>query len=106
MTATEVIEGLGALAHETRLAIFRRLVRKGTAGESAGELARVLDVPPQTLSFHVKELTRAGLLRSRRAGRNVFYTVDFAHAQRLIAYLSDSCCADATPPSRRRSSDG
>jgi DNA-binding transcriptional ArsR family regulator len=94
LTAAVVIEGLGALAHPTRLAIFRELVRKGMRGERAGELARLLDVPPQTLSFHVKELSRAGLLEGRREGRNIFYAVDFEHARRLIAYLSESCCAE------------
>jgi ArsR family transcriptional regulator, arsenate/arsenite/antimonite-responsive transcriptional repressor len=98
LTAAVVIEGLGALAHETRLAIFRELVRKGARGQSAGELARLLDVPPQTLSFHVKELSRAGLLDGRREGRNIFYAVDFEHARRLIAYLSESCCAEESPP--------
>ena len=94
LSSETVIDGLAALAHETRLALFRRLVRRGPEGESAGELARWLGVPPQTLSFHLKEMSRAGLLRSRRDGRNVFYYVDFDHAGRLIAYLSESCCAD------------
>jgi ArsR family transcriptional regulator, arsenate/arsenite/antimonite-responsive transcriptional repressor len=98
LTAAVVIEGLGALAHETRLAIFRELVSKGARGQCAGELARLLDVPPQTLSFHVKELSRAGLLEGRREGRNIFYAVDFEHARRLIAYLSESCCAEECRP--------
>jgi ArsR family transcriptional regulator, arsenate/arsenite/antimonite-responsive transcriptional repressor len=94
LTATAVIRGLAALAHETRLAVFRQLVRHGRAGESAGELARRLEIPPQTLSFHLKEMTRAGLLVARREGRNIYYAVDFGHARQLIAYLSDSCCAE------------
>jgi ArsR family transcriptional regulator, arsenate/arsenite/antimonite-responsive transcriptional repressor len=97
LTAAVVIEGLGALAHHTRLAIFRELVRRGARGQCAGELARLLDVPPQTLSFHVKELSRAGLLEGRREGRNIFYAVDFEHARRLVAYLSESCCAEESP---------
>ena len=94
LTSAVVISGLAALAHETRLALFRELVRKGGRGESAGELARRLAIAPQTLSFHLKEMTSAGLLKARREGRYVFYVVDFDHARRLIGYLSDSCCAD------------
>jgi ArsR family transcriptional regulator len=97
LTAASVISGLAALAHETRLEVFRLLVRKGESGETAGELARRLEIPPQTLSFHLKEMTRAGLLSGRRDGRNVYYAVDFGHARRLIAYLSESCCADEGP---------
>jgi DNA-binding transcriptional ArsR family regulator len=106
LTAAVVIEGLGALAHPTRLAIFRQLVRKGARGQSAGELARLLDVRPQTLSFHVKELSRAGLLEGRREGRNIFYAVDFEHAGRLIAYLSESCCDEESSPSAEARSLG
>ena len=94
LSPAAVISGLAALAHETRLELFRQLVRKGGSGESAGELARKLEIPPQTLSFHLKEMTHAGLLRSRREGRHVYYVVDFDHARRLVGYLNDSCCAD------------
>ncbi len=94
LTPAAVISGLAALAHETRLELFRELVRKGGSGESAGELARTLRIPPQTLSFHLKEMSHAGLLRSRREGRHVYYLVDFGQARRLVAYLSESCCAD------------
>jgi ArsR family transcriptional regulator, arsenate/arsenite/antimonite-responsive transcriptional repressor len=95
LTAATVIAGLAALAHETRLAVFWQLVRRGRVGESAGELARRLAIPPQTLSFHLKEMTHAGLLVARREGRNIYYAVDFGYARQLIAYLSDSCCAEA-----------
>jgi len=97
LTSSAVINGLAALAHETRLTLFRQLVRHGRDGESAGELARGLNIPPQTLSFHLKEMTHAGLLRPRREGRYVYYAVDFDYASRLVAYLSDSCCADDGP---------
>jgi ArsR family transcriptional regulator len=94
LTAATVVSGLAALAHETRLALFRALVRKGEPGESAGELARLLEVPPQTLSFHLKEMARAGLLSSRRDGRHIYYAVDFEHVRQLGEYLTESCCAD------------
>jgi ArsR family transcriptional regulator, arsenate/arsenite/antimonite-responsive transcriptional repressor len=97
LASSAVISGLAALAHETRLTLFRQLVRHGRGGESAGELARGLNIPPQTLSFHLKEMTHAGLLRPRREGRYIYYAVDFDYAHRLIAYLSDSCCADDDP---------
>jgi ArsR family transcriptional regulator len=102
LTQATVISGLAALAHETRLALFRALVRKGSGGESAGELARMLEVPPQTLSFHLKEMARAGLLTSRRDGRHIYYAVDFDHVRRLGAYLTDSCCADESSVSESR----
>lgn len=91
-----VIEGLSALAQTTRLALFRRLIRLGGRGESAGDLARQLRIPPQTLSFHLKEMTRAGLLQRRREGRRIYYAVDFEHVRRLGAYLSESCCDEAS----------
>jgi ArsR family transcriptional regulator, arsenate/arsenite/antimonite-responsive transcriptional repressor len=94
LASATVIAGLAALAHETRLALFRALVRKGDPGESAGELARRLEVPPQTLSFHLKEMARAGLLTSRREGRHIYYAVDFEHVRALGEYLTESCCAD------------
>ena len=97
LTSTAVIRGLAALAHETRLTLFHQLVRHGPGGESAGELARGLNIPPQTLSFHLKEMTHAGLLCPRREGRYVYYAVDFDYASRLVAYLSDSCCVDDGP---------
>ncbi len=80
--------------HRPIFQVSWQLVREGGTGESAGELARTLGIPPQTLSFHLKEMTHAGLLRARREGRHIYYVVDFDHARRLVAYLSDSCCAD------------
>jgi ArsR family transcriptional regulator len=102
LTSESVISGLAALAHETRLAIFRKLVRRGDAGESAGALASGLGIAPQTLSFHLKEMTRAGLLHQRRDGRHIYYTVDFDHIRRLGDYLTDSCCVegDGSPPEK------
>lgn len=101
LLSVEAVASFAALAHETRLSLFRRLVRKGRTGESAGDVARALDLPPQTASFHLKELRRAGLLRTRRDGRNVFYSVDFDHLCRLRDHLSAYCCVDEVPTAMR-----
>ncbi len=92
-----VVAGFGALAHETRLGLFRLLVRKGYSGETAGELARRVGIPPQTASFHLKEMLHAQLVRQWRRGRNVYYAVDFEHLCRLRDYLSACCCVEEHP---------
>jgi DNA-binding transcriptional ArsR family regulator len=86
------VKALAALAQETRLDVFRLLVRAGPAGVPAGEVGAALALPPATLSFHLKELRSAGLVRSERAGRSLIYRPDFAVAQALIAFLSEDCC--------------
>ncbi|MCB1009863.1 MAG: winged helix-turn-helix transcriptional regulator, partial [Acidobacteria bacterium] len=78
METTAVLASLSALAHETRLAAFRRLVQRGPAGMAAGAIAEALDVPAPTLSFHLAALERAGLVASRREGRSVVYAADYA----------------------------
>jgi len=93
MEMTEAISALGALAHETRLQIFRALVQAGPAGVGAGDLARKLDVPPPTLSFHLRDLTQAGLATPARDGRAVRYAADFAAMNALVGYLTENCCA-------------
>jgi len=87
------IEALGALAHATRLGVFRLLVRKGHDGLPAGEIADRLGVHAATMSHHLGLLERAGLLRSWRVARQVFYAADFAGMRGLIAYLAEDCCA-------------
>ncbi len=104
MEKQTVIEGLAALAHETRLDVFRLLVQAGPAGLPAGDLAEALDVPPQTLSFHLKELSRAGLATSVRQGRSIIYQPAFGQMTALLDYLMEDCCGGAcgtpsmTPP--------
>jgi DNA-binding transcriptional ArsR family regulator len=83
---------LAALAQETRLAAYRLLVQAGQAGLAAGEIAERLSVPPATLSFHLKELSQAGLVANQTAGRFVIYRADFAAMHGLIDYLSENCC--------------
>ncbi|HKZ96063.1 MAG TPA: metalloregulator ArsR/SmtB family transcription factor [Hyphomicrobiaceae bacterium] len=86
------IGALGALAHEHRLAIFRALVRAGPAGLKAGEIARAAGIGATSLSFHIKELERAGLTRSWRDGRFVHSSIDVEGIRGLIAYLTEDCC--------------
>jgi ArsR family transcriptional regulator len=92
METKAAVGALGALSQETRLAIFRLLVRAGPAGVPAGKVAAELDVPPATLSFHLTQLARVGLVRSRQQGRFVIYTADFAAMTALLAYLTEDCC--------------
>jgi len=86
---------LAALAHDTRLALFRRLVQVGPPGLTPGEMAAEFALPPATLSFHLKELTRAGLLVSRHEGRFIHYAPDVAAMNALLGYLTENCCAGA-----------
>jgi DNA-binding transcriptional ArsR family regulator len=88
-----VIGALGALAHATRLKVFRLLVRKGPNGMPAGEIANRLGVHAATMSHHLGLLERAGLLRSWRIARQVFYAADFVRMRGLIGYLAEECCA-------------
>lgn len=91
------VEALAALAQESRLSIFRLLVQTGKEGVAAGVLGEKLGIPPATLSFHLKTLSHAGLIKSRTEGRFVIYCANFAEMDNLIAYLTEHCCAgDAT----------
>jgi ArsR family transcriptional regulator len=83
---------LGALAQESRLEVFRLLVRQGPAGMAAGGVAEALGIPPATLSFHLAQLGHAGLVRSRREGRRVIYSADYDGMRDLIAFLTEKCC--------------
>lgn len=88
------VEQLVALAQEARLQIYRRLVRAGSGGLCPGDLAAELALTPSVLSFHLKTLTAAGLVRMQRDGRHRYYRADFAAMNGLLAYLSENCCAD------------
>jgi DNA-binding transcriptional ArsR family regulator len=95
MDPKDVIGALGALAQETRLAIFRLLVQKGPDGLPAGALSEALGVPPSSLSFHLAQLAHAGLISQRRVSRNLFYAADFAAMNALMGYLTENCCGGA-----------
>ena len=100
MQTRQVVMALGALAHETRLGIFRLLVRRGPEGLSAGTLAERLGIAPATLSFHLADLTRAGLIDQRRESRSLIYSANFESMNALVGYLTANCCAEAERRSR------
>jgi ArsR family transcriptional regulator, arsenate/arsenite/antimonite-responsive transcriptional repressor len=95
MLAETVIRALGALAQEHRLAAFRALVQAGAGGLSAGALAEALQLPNSSLSFHLAQLTNAGLIRQQRQGRSLIYSADYAVMSGLMGYLTENCCAGA-----------
>lgn len=95
MDADAIIRALGALAQEHRLAAFRLLVQAGASGLPAGVLAERLAVPNSSLSFHLAQLSHAGLIRQERQGRSLIYTADYAAMNGLIGYLMENCCAGA-----------
>jgi len=98
MESTDAIRALGALAQDTRLGVFRLLVQQGPSGVAAGEVAEHLAIAPATLSFHLKELSHAGLVTSRQEGRFIFYAANFTAMNDLLAYLTENCCvADCGP---------
>lgn len=92
MDAKQAVEKFAALAQETRLRIFRLLVEAGEQGLNATAIAEALDLAPATLSFHVAQLTRAGLVDARQESRFIFYSANFAAMDDLIAYLARNCC--------------
>ena len=95
MKSETAVARLYALAQESRLAVFRLLVQRGPEGLPAGEIAARLRIPQATMSFHLKELSNAGMLRSRQEGRFIYYAPDFKAMQGLIAYLTENCCAES-----------
>lgn len=90
--ASRAVAALAALAQETRLAIFRLLIEHAPEGLTPGAIARKLELPPATLSFHLKELASAGLIEDRRDGRFIWYRPDVAAMNGLIGYLTENCC--------------
>jgi ArsR family transcriptional regulator, arsenate/arsenite/antimonite-responsive transcriptional repressor len=88
------VEQLNALGQEGRLEIFRLLVRAGPLGSCVDEIRRRFGMPGSTLSHHLDTLTRSGLLSARRAGRFIYYAINWPAAARLIRFLTEDCCAD------------
>jgi len=93
METKSAVTALSALAHEGRLGVFRLLVRGGGAGLPAGEIARQLDILPNTLSAGLNILSQAGLVNARRDGRSIIYTAEYGAMRELLAFLVEDCCA-------------
>lgn len=89
------VDALGALAHETRLRVFRMLVKAGHDGMIAGAIAEDCGVPPSTMSHHLATLERAGLVQSTRESRLIHYRADYAAMRRLLTFLMQDCCQGA-----------
>ncbi len=96
MDGKHAVAALGALAHDTRLELFRLLVQRGPDGLAAGAIAAELRVPPSSLTFHLQQLTHAGLLTQRRLSRQLIYAIDIAAMNGLMGYLTENCCSSGT----------
>lgn len=93
MEISIAISALGALAQSTRLLVFKKLVEYGATGLRAGDVARELEIPANTLSFHLSQLENAGLVVSRRESRNIIYSINREVMNELIGFLNENCCA-------------
>jgi len=93
MKSDQAISALSALASEARLRVYRLLVKRGPEGYTPTELGKRLGIPAPTLSFHLKGLAHAGLLASRREGRNLYYSPNFEHMRGLVGFLTENCCS-------------
>ena len=96
MKTSEVIDALGALAHEYRLAIYRLLVERGPDGLPAGVIGERVGLVPSSLTFHLQALQRAHLIRQTRASRQLIYSADYSVMNELVGYLTDNCCAGSS----------
>ncbi len=96
MKTPSVIAALSALAHEHRLAIYRLLIERGPEGLAAGAIGGRLSLLPSSLTFHLQNLQRAGLITQRRVGRQLIYSADFDVMNGLIGYLTENCCSQGS----------
>lgn len=92
MKNQDVVGALAALAQESRLAVYRLLVKRGPGGLVVGDIGEKLGIPGPTLSFHLKELAQAGLVTARKESRFVYYAANFERMNALLAYLTENCC--------------
>ena len=100
MDTTTAIAALAALAQESRLATFRLLVQAGPAGLAASRIATALGMPASSLSFHLKELSQAGLIVARQEGRFIIYAAQFETMNALLGFLTENCCGGNSCPPR------
>jgi ArsR family transcriptional regulator len=96
MKSQIVVSALAALAQDSRLAVYRLLVKRGPEGLAVGEISETLEIPGPTLSFHLKELAQAGLVTARKESRFVYYAANFERMNALLAYLTENCCGGAS----------
>jgi DNA-binding transcriptional ArsR family regulator len=114
MEVKTAVTALTALAQESRLRIFRLLVQAGPTGRAAGQIAEKLGIPSATLTFHLKELSHAGLINSEREGRSIRYSLRVEGIQDLLNYLLHDCCKGrpelcgpgGCSPKRKRTANG
>ena len=95
MEESSAIEALSALAHDSRLAIYRLLMQEGANGLPAGQVGQRLGIPANALSFHLTRLRYAGLVTARRNGRQIIYAADYGGMQKLMGFLTENCCHNA-----------
>jgi len=96
MKTGDAIAALGSLAQETRLAVYRLLVKRGPEGLPAGAIGEALDVPASSLSFHLHQLMHAGLITQERQSRQLIYAANYERMNGLVAYLTENCCGGST----------
>jgi DNA-binding transcriptional ArsR family regulator len=96
MKPKSIVVSLAALAQESRLALFRLLVKRGPEGYTPGEISERLDIAAPTLSFHLKTLMVAGLIDVRRDGRFLYYSANFGQMDEIVGFLTQHCCSLAT----------
>jgi ArsR family transcriptional regulator, arsenate/arsenite/antimonite-responsive transcriptional repressor len=92
MNTNSALSALAALAQDSRLAVFRLLIQVGPSGMAASKIGENLDIPPSSLSFHLKELAHAGLITQRQEGRFVIYAANIDTMNALMVFLTDNCC--------------
>ena len=92
MESNDAVEALSALAQTSRLEVYRLLVQAGPEGLAATALAEKVGIPPNTLSFHLKTLSHAGLILSRQEGRFIYYSANYARMDALLGFMTENCC--------------